>query len=462
MTSYFTAPQTTLPSLMGEFIGGRRALAAALVAASLAAGCATSGGPSKSVDSDGTKYGFNPALYELMQRNEDVLYLRLAYSETAVRVTEISPTRIAPEGQHEEVLVHARGKNFFGPAFESSQGAGTSNSFSCAALDSWPKKLYHPCVSGSRFASTAVGRTAIVNIITVPLTLGMGAGRLVDINEPALARTVEELNLKGVVRDYLETVAHAQRLNTELASLERSAAANIEISANVKNLTGFNAPALNKRVLGLSLSFGERIVNPGRITYTPDGSALTNARSQASGQFEKIKADAKFVVRCNSSFREQGFSGSLSCPERIVHRGTADRLPVSFEVEKFSGGTRFPALSQRDKVLILSVEDNVITLTNQSSSYIEVKAITIYGGTEVNTSDVNLGLAPMSSNKSPYPVANYAGESTKRLFAFENITRGDINGKSRNFGVAVKYRVGSGGNFETLLIRRDVSLASLF
>ncbi|HET7772915.1 MAG TPA: hypothetical protein VFK82_03740 [Burkholderiaceae bacterium] len=436
------------------------AWAAALAALAVLSGCASSG-PKPAAAPQNARYAFTKPLFTAMQRNEDTLYLRLAYSDTAVRVTELSPTRITPAGKQEEVLFYNRRADVFGPAFTTDQGLGSPSRFSCLAIASYPANAYHPCASGSRFATTAVGNTIFVNAIMIPFTAGLGVGRSVDVNVEGLRKTVEELKLDEVVRDYDATVAHVRRLNTELTEIERAASTNIEITPNLRNLTGFTPPALTRRQAQLSLRFGERIPAPAGVAYSNAGT-LQALRDDASARAERIKAAASFAVGCASRFSERGFTGTVACPERIVYRGPADRLPVNFTAETFSGGTRFPSLNQRDKTLALQLDGNGITLSNLSNAYVEVKTVTVYGGTEVMNTDIDLSLAPQSANKTPLSVANYAGPTIRRLFTFDNITAADVNGKSRVFGVAIKYRVGSGGNFETLLIRRDIPLASLF
>ena len=47
------------------------------------------------------------------------------------------------------------------------------------------------------------------------------------------------------------------------------------------------------------------------------------------------------------------------------------------------------------------------------------------------------------------------------MFTFDNVKFGDIRGKSIDFGIAIKYRVGNGSNFESLYVKRKFDVSSL-
>lgn len=426
-----------------------RTLVTASVAtcAVLAAGCSSA---PKFVPKGGVNYNFSREVFQ------NALYMRLRYSNSAVEVTEVSANSLVPTGKDEEVLAYSPTRGMIGPAFGTSTGYG--DTFVCKMLDPTTKwAAYHPCSSGSRFVSAAVGKTVITNVILVPISLGLYSSKSVDLDRPALDETVVQLGIKRIGDEYLETRRFAAQLTDQLNAHAKEVRKNLTVKTTVENMTAFQAPSITDQDVGVTLTIPSSFSVPDTIQYRgPE--TFASIRKQMEQQAQALVSKGEFKVECRSRYYRSSFEGRVYCPETLVYRSGSEVLTTKVQLQTYSGGTRFPSLNKSDRVLSVEVENNSLVVENLSSQYVEVSAITVYGGEHVLNTTVNMSLAPESRN-SAHSMEQYAGPTITRLFTFDKVSR--VTG-SRNFGVAIKYRVGSGGNFETLLLRRNVQLASLF
>jgi hypothetical protein len=391
-----------------------------------------------------------------------LIFFRIQFTDGAFSVTEIAPSILRPNSSTEEVLAYTRNGRMIGPAYETNDGFTDGSGFVCSAWSSKLKSKYHPCGTGSRFVSVNKANSTFRNIVVTPLTWGLGAGMNYEIDFDNLTKIVDQLQLTTLGNRAWQSVELVNKLNNNLKNIASNASTNAATNINVINNTGFPTPKLPRTIANVSLSHTQQVAGISSVLYDGDLGVFSQIDAKSNAQFENIKNSGKFNVSClNSGINVSGFSGSITCPKSFNYIEPKDTLELTYKLDSYSTGTRFPAISGHDKSLSLKVEGGEISLVNQTNTYVEVKSITIYGGKEVVDTKLDLSFAPMSSNKTPYFVKDYAGSSITQMFTFNRIKAVDIAGKNRLFGVAIKYRVGNGGNFETLFIKRDVPLSSL-
>jgi hypothetical protein len=406
--------------------------------------------------------GYSEKFGRTIAADGQLIFFRLQFADGAVRVTEIATSVLRPKSSTEEVLAYSRNLKLIGPAYGSYDGFADNSGFICSAWSSKMKDLYHPCGTGSRFVGINKSGSTVRNIVATPLTWGLAAGLNYEIDFESLTKIVEQLQLTTLGNRVWQSVDLVNKLNGNLSVIAKNVSITAPTKINVINNTGFTSPTLPTNIAGINLEHAQQVTGVDRITYDGDLTVFTAIDEKTNDQFESIKNSHKFRVRCmNSVIQISGFSGSITCPNTFSYLNAKDALPLTYKLDTYSPGTRFPSLSGRDKSLSLKVEGGGIYLANETNAFIEVKSITIYGGKEVNDNKVEISFAPMSSNKAPFFVNDYANSTIVQMFTFNRVKVSDIAGKTRLFGVAIKYRVGNGGNFETLFIKRDVLLNSL-
>lgn len=405
--------------------------------------------------------GYSEQLGDAIAQNSGLIFIRLLFTDGSVRITEISPTTLTPKASTEEVLVYSQNLKIIGPAYETNEGFADKSGFICSAWAS-KKSTYHPCGTGSRFVSINKTGSTVRNIIATPLTWGVAAGLNYEIDFDSLAKIIEQLQVDKIAKRARQSVDFVNKLNLDLSVIAKNVSKNISIRTNLINDTGFPSPELPRNLTNLSLNFTEKVAALNSFVYEGVFDVFDVIDAKSSAHFENIKNRGMYNARClNSMMQIAGFSATLTCPSTFVYRDSNDTFPVIYKLENYSAGTRYPSLLGQDKNLSLKVEGGRILISNETNSYIEVKSITIYGGNEVADTKVDLSFAPMSLNKNYYLVSDYSNASITQMFTFNRVKASDVAGVRRVFGIAIKYRVGNGGNFETLFVKRDVILSSL-
>jgi hypothetical protein len=405
--------------------------------------------------------GYNTQLAEQIANNKDLIFLRISFSKNIAKITEISNYYINPKDGHEEVLVYSPEVNIIGPAYDNKLAFTDKSGFICSAWDS-KKILYHPCGTGSRFVRVNKVNSAFRNIVVTPITWGIGAGLNYEVDFENLKKIVDQLGVVTTSKRAWQSVNYIKTLNKDLQYIAKNASVNMPIHINLVNNTGFPSPDFSRSIANLNLSFADKISEKLNINYNEKNSIFDDIDQNNRNKFEAIKMRGKYDVRCtNSMVQISGFSILISCPNSFTQADSNDTLSIGFKLESYSAGTRYPSLYGKDKNISLKVEGNRIYLTNETNAYIELKSISIYGGQEVTDTKIDQSMAPNTTNKVPYLVSDYASQTIIKLFTFNNIKSADIAGLQRVFGVAIKYRLGNGGNFDTLFVKRNVRLASL-
>lgn len=430
---------------------------------SILAGC-TSTNIQKST-SDGINnsvaIGYNTQLAEQIANNKDLIFLRISFAKNIAKITEISNYHINPKDDHEEVLVYSPEINIIGPAYENKSAFTDKSGFVCSAWSS-TKSLYHPCGRGSRFVSVNKVNSAFRNIVVTPITWGIGAGLNYEVDFENLKKIVDQLGVVTTSKRAWQSVKYIKTLNKDLHHIAKNASANIPIHINLINNTGFPSPDFSRSIANLSLNFADKISENLNVIYNGSNSIFDDLDQNNRNKFEDIKTRGRYDVRCTNSMAQiSGFSLLISCPNNFTQAGSDNTLSIDYKLKSYSAGTRYPSLHGKDKNISLKINGNRIYITNETNAYIELKSISIYGGQEVTDTKIDQSMAPNTTNKVPYLVSDYANQTITKMFTFNNIKAADISGLQRVFGVAIKYRLGHGGNFNTLFVKRNVRLASL-
>lgn len=429
--------------------------------AACVAGCA--GNSVKTVTADSgkkIKFGYSKEFDAAIHKNEDAVFFRLSVRPDSVSVAEISSVAIMPQSSAEEVLAYSRSLNMIGPAFVSAKMFG-GRTFGCMVIDGVKRTDYHPCGTGSRFVSTSAGNSLGRNLFAIPLTWGLGVGVDYAVNTDAIVQAASDLYLERLAKRMTETNTLAATLNSKLSTEDGDIKSKIAPDYVVTNNTGFTLPELNSKNAQFTLLRIDKIDAPKSIQYVGDDLAFSQVAQIMQERYEAIRAERRYSVKCPSNIRVNGFAARMSCPQQFTYRTPSDRMQINIAIDSLSVGTKFPSLSMNDKNISVSVNNGTIYVENATTSYVEIKSISIYGGKEVRENSVDSSLPPQSSNKSPYYVASLGGDMITKMFSFNNIKLDDIRGKSIDFGIAVKYRVGKGSNFESLYVKRKFDVASL-
>lgn len=425
------------------------------------AGCA--GNSVKTSATDGgekVKFGYTQQFNAAIHKNHDNLFFRLSVRPDAVSVTEISTVAILPQSSMEEVLAYSRSLNMIGPAFVSAEMFG-GRTFGCMMIGGVKRTDYHPCGTGSRFVSASAGNSLGRNLFAIPLTWGLAVGVDYAVNTDAITQAASDLSIMQLVKQMDETNTLAATLNSKLAMEDNDIKLKIVPDYVVSNNTGFNLPELNGKNAQFTLLRADKIDAPKSIEYSSGSSAFSQVRQVMQERYDAIRAERRYNVKCPSSIQVNGFSGRMSCPQQFTYRQPGDRIKINVAIDSLSVGTKFPSLSIRDRNISVSVSGGTIYVENATTSYLEIKSISIYGGKEVRENSIDHSLPPQSSNKTPYYVASLGGDLIARIFTFNNIKLSDIRGKSVDFGIAIKYRVGNSSNFESFYVKRKFDVGSL-
>lgn len=396
-----------------------------------------------------------------------MVYFRIRFDDgKTYRVTEISPTRILPTSNAEEILGFDLARNMVGPAYSismpNSESTSHGVSFACAFFGPDKKAEYHPCGAGSRFVKTSIGTTVFVNLLLVPLTLGTGAGVVYYLNDEAIRKVATELKLDRLANRYAQIKQYAEELNQNLDRQDRSLSRSLKPRLTLLNRTGFQLPSsVSNYDLGLTLARQEKVEHAGSLRYDGNDNIFSDAQAQMKDRYDAIVKERNFNVTCSSHYTASGFDGGIVCPNTFRYSSPLDAPEISVTINTVSFGTRYPSMQLKDRNISAEVSDGKLFISNLSNSFIEIKSISVYGGKEIKGTFVDRSLSPQGTNKEPYFLSQLASSPIISMFTFNSIRKSQIEGKAVDFGIAIKYRVGGGGNFESLFKKDRFRIESL-
>lgn len=429
------------------------------------AGCA---GPAvKKADVAGqdqpVQIGFSQAFHRALTRDRtsSVVWARINFAGAKPVLAELSAARPAARSAEDEVLVYDPKERLWMPAFDH-DGAYNSalNTFQCRALGAVDKSVYHPCGSGSRLVKTDAAASAGRNALATVLTFGLATGLDYRVDAEAVQRLLQDLNLMADVARFQALLRQVARSNAALQDSDKALIGRVQLQTRLDNRTGFELLPITPARIGLSMSRKVQLTLP--LLTAVDGRLPFDAvETDLESTFQRFMREREFVVRCQSRLNGTEMTGTVQCPATVAAQNESLRPEVTVSVTGLSFGMRLPTLKSADRNLEIELVDGRLTITNLTDRYIEVKSVAVYSGKDVQENTVDLSIPPQSQNRPPIVLASLMDGRMRENFTFNNVTRQSVAGRSQGFGVAVKYRSGSGGNFDSLLLKRQIDLLGL-
>lgn len=256
---------------------------------------------------------------------------------------------------------------------------------------------------------------------------------------------------------------YAQKAKDEVERLDRDLIKKAKTVVRIKNKTGFADPVIDPSSLRVSMSREVGFPLPDSILVTDPQNPSAALMAEIDNKKKAYLATQQFNLSCGNQFNQGPYNGFITCPANV--RAYKGRLTpkVTVTLTSLSIGLRFPEYKAADKRLKATITNGQLYLANLTDKYMEIRSVAVYGGKEIQENEFEISLSPYMMNKEPISLERFASynKDLKKLFTFKKVRRQDVSGRKVKFGLAVKYRVGSGGNFETFHSTRDVPLVSL-
>ncbi len=411
------------------------------------------------------EYGFNQHAFDLGMKNEKgVFFIRLQEKEDAFVATEISSVRLLPEGKNQEVLIFSSSYRAMFPAYFSAiRYKNRKNLFVCYLFfEVVHRSLYHPCGSGSKFASIHVQSTVFQNITGIP-TVAATLGTTYSVDSNLLAEVAKEQRLIQLSNALQDLHSHAEKMEEEVLIYDRELLKKVAPRLQVVNKTGFGRPDFKVDRLSLSVSRAESLSFdvPERFLLGDRTKLFYAHRDKLSRLKESYFAEERFVLSCDRNVRDGIYNGVLSCPDFVNKTEEGFSPEISLTWASVSLGLLYPGLSGSNKDLNVRIQNGKLQLENLTKGYLEISSIALYGGAEIQENKIKRSLAPFGTFKKPMAISRFSNSEIRTLFTYDAVTFEDIRGKYLPFGIAIKYRSGNSGNFETLHLLEDISLEIL-
>lgn len=392
----------------------------------------------------------------------DVVFFRIVFENGSYRVAEISDVIMMPRSSSEEVLGFRLSSNMVGPAYSSNTMFNPkSRKFSCMLADGVKKTEYHPCGTGSRFVVTSTASSVGRNLIAIPFTWGLAAGMDYSVDSESVRKVVIDLDLEKLARRYASLVQYSRDSNKALDQKDKELQVSTRFRLNLKNNTGFPDPVVSNIDIGFKFSRVENVESIGALIYAGDDSLFADAQARLKERYERLSRERNFTVRCATKYSVWHFDGDISCSTKLRYASSGDVPDVSVVLNSVSYGVRYPELKFKDKNISIEIRSGEMFISNLTGSFIEIKSIALYGGKEIVETPMDFSLSPLATHKKPFYLQKLASDQLTRMFTFNNIRKSDVNNKVVDFGVAVKYRVGNGGNFDSAFEKRRFKMESL-
>lgn len=403
--------------------------------------------------------GFTPNASNLLAKGEVGVWGRISYEAGHPAVTEMALTPLHPHTQ-EEVLVYVPRLRVLMPAYERNEYNVSTNTFPCTLIKNPSKDTYHPCGTGSRLVKSDALISAARSVVGGALTFGLGAGVDYKTDIDAIQALAEEVGMLSLAEQYLKLKSFVETSNADIAKDDVRLGVNADLKLKINNQTGFKTPPVSLNQLGMTFKREASLSLPLAVVMT-DASPFERMTKELQKTRDLRWSEREFSVRCAASVQNISFDSEVKCPQTVKMDGGKISPLVTVTLSAASFGIRYPTLHASDKKLAIQILDGLLTFTNLTDRYLEIKSIAIYAGKDIRENVEDLSIPPQAQNQNPIVVSALTSKQMDETFKFDHTTRGALAGKSSRFGVAVKYRSGDGGNFETLLYSRQVDVLSL-
>jgi hypothetical protein len=281
---------------------------------------------------------------------------------------------------------------------------------------------------------------------------------------------VDRRRLIALVEEYDAEVSEARLELSELTmqmseTRNRTDRVELEIQPKMNGLTEYYQGDIDFTQL-VDLSVADGVENPtvslGKNTILPCDArrcaakaeaAMTSLQQEVQAQKEWLAEMTKpntriYTVHCeNVSYGD--YMLDTECPAQIVvsaESPTTMQIGVTILSRDF--GRLYPRLDLVDDHLRITIEEQSVTLSNLTAEYVTLTAETLYYNSKAHNTETRIDLPPGVS------VTKDMGEFTSQVIDIESgyrqMTPDKAAGASFQFGFAVRYRVASQPEEQTL------------
>jgi hypothetical protein len=414
----------------------------------------------QSTDAD-FNVGFTVAELKALYSSQESYFIQLVKDDDSYRAVKVSSIRLRREDESQEILGYSLSARKFIPAFDELPSHDEIAYEQCIRGVDGRKKdptIYAPCHSGSAFVETSVGTSAFVNVFAVATTLGTKVSRVLKLNDDLIRRIVTENRLLETIEAMGAGNAIAVQAMADVRAEDERVKNGLVPVITVTNLTGFPVRPITEKDLNIRLQRSTAIPRLNEISPNSFESELGAYQLSVEQQKQALLAETTFDVACPSTASvmsgQARFLGTVTCDRAVVAKGPALQVRANVALERVSFGLSLPQIAAANKELAAVVSGKSLELTNRTGEYIEIASIAVYGGTQIIDNEQKLSLAPFATMT--LAMTGLISRDIAKLFTFDEVTASSLSGQSAVFGIAVKYRVGDGGNFATLLKRESI------
>lgn len=439
-----------------------KGVAVAFVAAVALSGCGTAFKPANiEGQSKPVEIGYSGALFlDASNGREAGVWARVSKLDTKAEVTALSFSPLRPDSANEEVLLYLPKRRILMPALDPKGYNEGTHTFACFLVGSLPKTTYHPCGSGTRLVRSDAAVSAARSVVAGVVTLGLGVGIDYTVDNKAVQQLVDDTKMLMLTDEYLEYKRTVDQINADVAADDRRLIAGAELNVKVNNLTGFKQPVVPPNLVGLGYRRDPVLSVPPLVTIS-GGSPFPALIRDAQLKKDAALAEREFAVRCNPSIPGIPFDSTVTCPSKTKMLNGKLTSTAEVKLTAASFGRRYPNFTAANKKVEIRVQNGLLSINNLTDQYLEIKSVAVYAGADVQENAKEISIPPQAMTKEPIAISGLVSSKMDRLFTFERVTKSSLAGVVNKFGVAVKFRSGEGGNFETLLYSRQIDALSL-
>jgi len=155
-----------------------------------------------------------------------------------------------------------------------------------------------------------------------------------------------------------------------------------------------------------------------------------------------------YAVRCDEAVYGD-YLLQAQCPDRIVvANGQPARLPVAVTILSRDFENLYPSFDLDDERLGIAIDGRSITFRNATDEYITLTAQTVYYNSQVHTSSVPIDIPPGIAVTRD--MAEFVSRPIDIESSYRQMTPDKAAGASFRFGLAVRYRIASMQEEQTL------------
>jgi len=155
-----------------------------------------------------------------------------------------------------------------------------------------------------------------------------------------------------------------------------------------------------------------------------------------------------YTVRCDSAVYGE-YLLQARCPDRIVvANGQPTTLPVAVTILSRDFDNLYPVFGLADERLGIAIDGRSITFRNVTDEYISLTAQTVYYNSQVHTSSVPIDIPPGIAVTRD--MTEFVSRPIDVESSYRQMTPDKAAGASFRFGVAVRYRIASMQEEQTL------------